>query len=97
MPQQSYRLLMSGMTISSPIQNSIRIIMENLVNKSPSDGQLALHIDMGESQVNGFLSISSQAITLDFSQCGEDPLNVVQLLSKDLLIQIVQWKSKRAF
>lgn len=90
-----YKLKMSGMKISNQNQSTIRVIMENLVNKSPSDSFISLYIVSGESQVNGFLCISSAAIRMDFSHTAGDPIGVVKMLSKDLLSQINHWKLNR--
>lgn len=91
------KINLSGLVVSASNQRSIEDIMQVLTNKSPSDSYLNLCVVSGESDVNGFLSITSMSRKFESSQFGSNPLDVVQKLSKDLQSQIKLWISGRVF
>jgi len=88
---------LSGLTVSDLDRIAIEKLMNGLVGKSPSDSYLKLCILNGENKVNGFLSITSKSRKFESSQYGENPLNVVKKLSKDLQSQIKIWAAQREF
>ena len=91
------RINLSGIVVSKFNQRCIDNIMQKLINKSPSDSLLRLCIENGKSRINGSLSITSLSRKFESKQEGDNPLEVVKKLSKDLQFQIRVWKTERVF
>ncbi|MCB0357347.1 MAG: hypothetical protein KDD40_10085, partial [Bdellovibrionales bacterium] len=91
------KINLSGLVVSESDQRNIENLIQILIDKSPSNSYLNLCIISGESEVNGFLSITSKSQKFESSQYGDNPLDVVKKLSIDLLAQIKIWISERVF
>ncbi|MCB0392118.1 MAG: hypothetical protein KDD58_12565 [Bdellovibrionales bacterium] len=91
------KINLSGLFVSNDNKQVIESIMQLLVNKSPSNSFLSLCIVSGESEVHGFLSISSKAMNFESSQYGNDLISVVKILSSDVQEQLKKWIAQRVF
>lgn len=91
------KILFSGLKPTDKTRSEIELLIQSLQSRSPSDGIIRLCLVGGESEINGFLSITSRSEKFESCKIGQDALKVVKLLKEDLLKQLKLWIGRREF